>query len=320
MPAPILGLHHVTAIVGDVQENIDFYAGLLGLRLVKTTVNFDDPQTYHLYFGDDLGRPGTLVTFFPWPTGRWGSRGTGQISAFAFGIPEASLGYWERRIDGAGVRYGGPGARFGDQTLSFYDPAGLLVELIAQPGAEARDAWAQGPIPAEHAIRGLAGVALTVAQTEPTAALLAETLGFRYVGGEDARERYAIGEGASQALVDLISRPDVPYGSFGVGTVHHVAWRVADDAAELDWRRALIERGLAVTPVRERKYFRSIYFSEPGGVVFEIATAGPGFAVDESPEALGRQLMLPPWLEERRGQIAAALPPFQLPLLHQGKE
>ncbi len=207
MSAPLLGIHHITAIVGDVQENVDFYAGLLGLRLVKTTVNFDDPQTYHLYFGDDLGRPGTLITFFPWPTGRWGSRGTGQISAFAFRIPEASLGYWKQRIDAAGVRYGGPEARFGDMTLSFYDPAGLLVELVAQPGAEPGAAWAHGPIPAEHAIRGLAGVTLTVAQTEPTAAFLTDDAGLpRCRWRADERERYAIGEGASAGAC----RPDQP--------------------------------------------------------------------------------------------------------------
>jgi catechol 2,3-dioxygenase-like lactoylglutathione lyase family enzyme len=311
MTPQILGLHHVTAIVGDPQENIDFYAGLLGLRLVKTTVNFDDPHTYHLYFGDERGQPGTLITFFPWPTGRQGARGTGQVSAFAFAVPEGALGYWQGRLREAGVRFGGPDRRFGAPTLSFYDPAGLLVELVERPGAGAQSAFDGGPVPHEQAIRALAGVTLTVPQHEPTAALLTEALGFRQIGSEGSYKRYEIGEGASRALVDVVGRPDVPHGRFGVGTVHHVAWRVADDVAELAARDALIERGYEVTPVRDRSYFKSIYFVEPGGVIFELATDGPGFAVDEAPEELGTHLMLPPWLEGRRAEIEAALLPLR---------
>jgi catechol 2,3-dioxygenase-like lactoylglutathione lyase family enzyme len=311
----ILGLHHVTAIVGDPQENVDFYAGLLGLRLVKTTVNFDDPYTYHFYFGDKLGHPGTLITFFPWPSGRRGARGVGQVSAFAFAVPTASLDYWQERLAAAGVRFGGPERRFGSPTLSFYDPAGLLVELVAEEGAATGEPWSDGPIPVEHTIRRIAGVTLVVPQHGPTAALLAETLGFRRVGSAGSHERYEIGADASRTVVDLVSKPDVPRGRFGVGTVHHVAWRVADDAQELAWRQALIERGYDVTPVRDRSYFRSIYFSEPGGVIFELATDGPGFAIDETPEELGSQLMLPGWLEPRRAEIAAALPPFHRPTL-----
>ena len=313
MTPRVLGLHHVTAIVGDPQENVDFSAGLLGLRLVKTTVNFDDPYTYHFYFGDELGHPGTLITFFPWPSGRRGARGTGQVSAFAFGVPTASLNYWQERLTAASVRFGGPEARFGSPTLSFYDPAGLLVELVAEEGTAASEPWPDGPVPAEHAIRRIAGVTLAVPQHGPTAALLAETLGFRYVGAAGSYERYEIGSGASRTVVDVVSRPDVPHGRFGVGTVHHVAWRVADDTQQLAWRQALIKRGYEVTPVRDRSYFRSIYFNEPGGVIFELATDGPGFAIDETPEQLGSRLKLPGWLEPRRAEIAAALPPFHLP-------
>jgi glyoxalase family protein len=311
MTPRILGLHHVTAIVGDPQENVDFYAGLLGLRLVKTTVNFDDPHTYHFYFGDEQGRPGTLITFFPWPSGRRGARGVGQVSAFVFAVPAESLGYWQERLTTAGVRYGGPEQRFGSPTLSFYDPAGLLVELVSEDDA-AGEPWQAGPIPAEHAIRRIAGVTLTVPQPAPTATLLSETLGFRHVGAAGSHERYEIGAGASRTVVDVVGRPDVPRGRFGVGTVHHVAWRVADDEQQLDWRQALIERGHEVTPVRDRSYFRSIYFNEPGGVIFELATDGPGFAIDEAPEELGSHLMLPDWLEPRRDEIAAALLPFQV--------
>ena len=319
MTPGILGLHHVTAIVGDPQENVDFYAGLLGLRLVKTTVNFDDPYTYHFYFGDELGHPGTLITFFPWPSGRRGARGAGQVSAFAFAVPAASLDYWQERLTAAGVRFGGPEARFGSPTLSFYDPAGLLVELVAEDAAAAGEPWLDGPIPAEHAIRRIAGVTLVVPQQEPTATLLGETLGFRRVGSAGSHERYEIGAGASRTVVDVVGRPDVPRGRFGVGTVHHVAWRVADDEQQLAWRATLIDGGYEVTPVRDRSYFRSIYFSEPGGVIFELATDGPGFAIDEAPEQLGSRLMLPDWLEPRRAEIAAALPPFEVPTADQTK-
>jgi glyoxalase family protein len=320
MAPHILGLHHVTAIVGDPQENVDFYAGLLGLRLVKTTVNFDDPHTYHLYFGDDLGRPGTLITFFPWPTGRRGARGVGQVSAFAFAVPAASLDYWQARLSAAGVRFGGPESRFGSPTLSFYDPAGLLVELVADERAAAEQAWSNGPVSAEHAIRRIAGVSLVVPQQAPTATLLAETLGFRHIGSAGAHQRYEIGAGASRVVVDVLDRPDVPRGRFGVGTVHHIAWRVADDDRQLTWREMLLERGYQVTPVRDRSYFHSIYFSEPGGVIFELATDGPGFAIDEAPAELGSHLKLPEWLEPRRAEIAAALLPFHLPITEQIKE
>jgi glyoxalase family protein len=317
MTPHILGLHHVTAIVGDPQENVDFYAGLLGLRLVKTTVNFDDPHTYHFYFGDELGHPGTLITFFPWPSGRRGARGVSQVSAFAFAVPAASLSYWQARLAAAGVRFGGPESRFGSPTLSFYDPAGLLVELVAEEEDAASQPWLDGPIPAEHSIRRIAGVTLTVPEQAPSAALLSEMLGFHYVGSAGSHERYEIGEGASRTVVDLVGRPDVPRGRFGVGTVHHVAWRVADDAQELAWRQALIEHGYEVTPVRDRRYFRSIYFNEPGGVIFELATDGPGFTIDEEADKLGGHLMLPDWLEPRRGVIAAALLPFQVPTADQ---
>jgi glyoxalase family protein len=313
MTPHILGLHHVTAIVGDPQANVDFYGGLLGLRLVKTTVNFDDPYTYRLYFGDELGHPGTLITFFPWPSGRQGRRGSGQIAAFAFAVPEAALGYWQERLGAAGTRFGGPEQRFGAPALSFYDPAGLLIELVAQPGSLAGEAWAGSPVPAEHAIRGLAGVTLNVQQHDPTAALLTETLGFGHVGAAGKYERYALGEAESRVLVDVVARPDVPRGQFGVGTVHHVAWRVADDEQQLAWRAALVDGGHEVTPVRDRKYFHSIYFRDPGGVIFELATDQPGFTVDETPAELGTHLMLPEWLEQRRAEIEAALPPLSLP-------
>lgn len=308
----LFGLHHVTAIVDDPQENIDFYANVLRLRLVKQTVNFDDPYTYHLYYGDDQGQPGTIITFFPWPDGRCGSRGVGQISAIAFAVPQGALAFWQARLEENGFHVGGPEQRFGAAVLSLYDPAGLLLELVEQPG-RGRGSAAGSDVPPEAAIQGLFGVTLTVAQAAPTAAFLLERLGFRPIEGAAGQARYAIGEGADAAFVDLIERPDVPRGQIAAGSVHHVAWRVADDTAIVQWQQELTRQEAGVTDIRDRQYFRSIYFREPGGVLFEIATDPPGFAFDEAPAELGRHLMLPPWLEPRRREIERRLPPINLP-------
>lgn len=313
MNTRILGLHHMTAIVADPQENIDFYTRVLGLRLVKQTVNFDDPYTYHLYYGDELGRPGTIVTFFPWAGMQRGSRGTGQVSATTFAVPEGALGYWEQRLTEHGVRYGGPEQRFGEPVLSFYDPAGLLLELVEQRSAAMREAWHGGSVPAEYAIRGMAGVTLTLARLEPTAHLLTDLMGFRQGTADGDRTRFTIGDGAVEVFADVVTRPDTPFGQIAVGSVHHIAWRVADDDQQQAWREELVRNGFDVTPVRDRKYFHSIYFREPGGVLFEIATDTPGFAVDEPPAQLGQNLMLPPWLEPMRSQITGRLQPLTVP-------
>lgn len=315
MDTPILGIHHVTAMVADPQQNIDFYTGVLGLRLVKQTVNFDDPYTYHLYYGDELGRPGTIVTFFPWVGIRPGSRGTGLVSALAFAVPAAALDYWAARLADHGVRASEPELRFGAQVLSFYDPAGLLLEIVAQPGVEDCPAWQGGPVPAEYALRGLAGVTLTLQTATPTATLLTERLGFRHSATAGNRTRYLISDGTTETAVDILARPDVPFGIMGSGSVHHIAWRVADAAGQLAWREHLTRHGLEVTPVRDRQYFHSIYFREPGGTLFEIATDTPGFAIDETPEQLGTMLKLPPWLESQRTAIQERLPALTLPTL-----
>jgi glyoxalase family protein len=313
MRSPLLGIHHLSAIVDDPQENIDFYTKVLGLRLVKQTVNYDDPSTYHFYFGDEQGRPGTLVTFFPWPGARGGSRGTGQISAFAFAVPFGALAFWQQQLSEIGWRFGGPEERAGELVLSFYDPAGLLIELLERPTERRGSASPIAGVPLEAAITGLHGVTLTVASLEPSAAFLTERLGFRPLEGDAERARYAVGEGEDTAVVTLVARPDVPRGQLVAGSVHHVAWRVADEATLMAWRGALEAQDVSVTPVRDRYYFRSVYFNEPGGVVFELATDGPGFARDESPTALGARLMLPPWLEPRREEIARRLPPVTFP-------
>lgn len=313
MATALLGLHHVTAIVDEPQENLDFYSLVLGLRLVKQTVNFEDPYTYHLYYGDAAGRPGTIVTFFPWPGGRRGSRGAGQLSAFAFAVPAGALAFWQRQLAEINWHFGGPEERDGALVLSFYDPAGLLIELVEQADVAGGEAVAGSGLPPEAAIAGLYGVTMTVAAGEPSGAFLVDQLGFRPLGGDAQRARFAIGEGPDTAVLTLLARPELPRGQVAAGSIHHVAWRVPDETALVAWQTALTEGGARVTPVRDRTYFRSIYFREPGGVLFELATDQPGFAVDEPPAALGSALRLPPWLEPRRAALVDRLPPLVLP-------
>jgi len=315
MTPEIAGIHHVTAIAGDPQQNVDFYAGTLGLRLVKLTVNFDDPGTYHLYYGDGLGRPGTIMTFFPWPGAPRGTIGLGQVGVTAFSVPRDSLDFWHRRLDTGGVATRGPTRRFDEQVLEFDDPDGLPLELVAGGGL-ARPGWENGPVKAEHAIRGFHSVALVERAPRDASArttqLLTESMRCRLIAEQDDRLRYAMGDGEPGALVDVLLAA-VPRGQTAAGTVHHVAWRTPDDANQAAWRERIGAAGLDVTPVRDRQYFRSVYFREPGGVLFEIATDLPGFATDESPEHLGERLRLPPWLEPKRETIERALPPLRTP-------
>ena len=303
MPKSIPGIHHVTAIAGDPQRNLEFYTGLLGLRLVKLTVNFDDPDTYHLYYGDGAGRPGTILTFFPWPGAPKGRTGTGQLTVVAFSAPEGALGYWMERVRAHGIDFEGPSTRFGEQVLAFRDPDGLRLELVSHAGGEG------------HAIRGFHGVTLSEQGHERTAALLTGTLGFRFAGQAGNRFRYQTAFGGPGSFVDILDLPEEPPGRVAAGTVHHVAWRAAGAAEQQAWREEIARQGLNVTPVVDRKYFRSIYFREPGGVLFEIATDPPGFTVDEPLEELGTHLLLPPWLEPRRAEIERRLPPLSLPQL-----
>jgi glyoxalase family protein len=313
MNPSISGIHHVTAIAGAPQPNVDFYVGLLGLRMVKLTVNFDDPGTYHLYYGDAQGRPGSVLTFFPWPGAPRGARGTGQATETAFSVPSGSLQFWSKRLHDAGVENQGPFGRFGDQVLRLTDPDGLEIEIIAAEREDRRAPWERGSVLGEHAIRGFHSVTLTEAEPKATATLLQEALGFRRVAEAENRVRYEIGEGGPGTTVDVMREPRARRGLVSVGTVHHVAWRTPNDQEQAGWRVSLAKRGHRVTPVADRHYFRSIYFREPGGVLFEIATDSPGFAVDESVERLGTALKLPPWLEPRRAEITKTLPPLTLP-------
>src|SRR5215207_10103377 len=309
-PHPI---HHVTAIAGDPQRNLHFYAGVLGLRFVKRTVNFDDPGTYHFYFGDATGSPGSILTFFAWPGANAGRTGTGQVAVTSLAIPPASLGWWLERLVTHGVRHEMPVRRFGaEQALAFRDPDGLLLELVAHPGALAREGWGGGPVPAEHAVRGVHGVTLWEEGLEDTAAVLTGPLGFRELTSEENVFRFAAGEAQPGAFVDVRCAPDFWRGSLGVGAVHHVAFRVRDDAEQLALRADVAGRGLNVTPQLDREYFRSIYFREPGGVLFELATDAPGFLVDEPFEALGSTLRLPPQYEQMRGDLERTLPPIDV--------
>jgi glyoxalase family protein len=306
------GIHHVTAIASDPQRNLDFYTQSLGLRLVKITINYDDPASYHFYYGDGLGHPGTLLTFFAWPGGQKGRQGTGQAAVTAFAIPQASLGYWMERLGALGIKHEGPTSRFDEKVLTFRDPDGLALELVARSDAATRPGWGGGTVPEEHAIRGIHNVTLWVDGDARTITALTAGMGFREVAREDTTTRFATGAGGSGSFVDVRNAQGFWRGEVAVGTVHHVAWRTPDDAEQLTWRDILAQSGLRATPVMDRQYFHSIYFREPGGVLYEIATDPPGFGIDETPEQLGSDLRLPSWLEPHRSLIAAGLPRLRL--------
>ncbi len=305
------GIHHVTAIASDAVRNLEFYASVLGLRLVKKTVNFDDPGTYHFYFGDRTGRPGTILTFFPWRGARRGSEGPGQATATGFSVPVGSMGFWGERLDRAGVVREAAVERFGLEILPFRDPDGLRLELVEEAPFDGSDPWTGSEVPEDYAIRGFHGVTLTENALEPSARLLVERLGFEPAGEVGDRYRFEARGSGSGRVVELLHRPNLAPGGMGAGTVHHVAYRAADDEQQGAFAGELAAAGVPVTPVQDRRYFRSIYFREPGGVLFEIATDSPGFATDESIEDLGTALMLPPWLESSRDRIESVLQPLE---------
>ena len=310
-PTPIVGLHHVTAIASDPQRNLDFYTEVLGLRFVKRTINFDDPGSYHFYFGDDLGSPGTILTFFPWPHATRGSVGAGETSATAFSIPRTSLPFWEARLAEPSVNAARQPDRFGDAVLGFSDPDGMKLELIGHDDTGAAHGSRTSAISAEHAIRGFHGVTLSETSLERTAPVL-EKMGFARAGQEDDRHRFSAPGNALGRHVDVVVYPQASHGRMGAGSVHHIAFRAPDDDQQLAWRETIQGMRLKVTTVQDRTYFHSIYFREPGGVLFEIATDPPGFSLDEPLERLGETLKLPPWLETRRSSVEASLPAISL--------
>jgi glyoxalase family protein len=308
---PIVGLHHVTAIVSNPQRTLDFYTQLLGLRFVKRTINFDDPGSYHLYFGDDAGSPGTILTFFAWPGATRGKAGVGETLAVAFSVPPASVDYWDEHLRSAGIAVEPAVNRFGESVLSFADPDGMQLEIVGHAeAAEARPAR-DAAIPAQHAIRGFFGVTLAEGGFAETEKVLGE-MGYSRVAEEGSRYRFAAPGNALANRIDVLVVPDLGRGRTGAGTVHHIAFRNVDDASQLNWRARLAAFPLDVTPVMDRTYFHSIYFREPGGVLFELATDPPGFAFDEPLVSLGESLKLPPWLESKRSLIEKHLPSLEL--------
>jgi glyoxalase family protein len=306
----VRGLHHVTAIAGPAQENLDFYAGVLGMRLVKKSVNQDDPGTYHLFYADAEGHPGTDLTFFPWAQMAPSREGYGLSSEVSLAVPPGSLDFWGERLQQHGVNVSPLESRFGQPVLPLRDPHGLRVALVESQDSLSRSfsPWEQSPIPEAHQIRGLESARLVERDLVRTSSFLTEAMGFAHLGTENGWHRYGVAGGKSGAYVDLYESPTSGRGAWGTGSIHHLAWRVDDEAHQLEVRRRVLEGGSRPTPVIDRFWFKSVYFPEPGGVLFELATEGPGFAVDEDPAHLGESLVLPPWLEPKRAQIEAELP------------
>ncbi|MFE5321974.1 ring-cleaving dioxygenase [Paenibacillus sp. NPDC056579] len=305
------GIHHITAFVRNAQETVDFYSGILGLRLVKKTINFDAPEVYHLYFGNEIGGPGTIITFFPFAGSRKGRIGGGQVGITTYVVPVGTLDFWEARLTQFGVSVM-KASRFGEEYLQFADKDGLRLEIVErEEGPQSQ--WTFGGVPADKAIKGFGGAVLYSTAPESTMKLLVQVMGLQKVGQEGAYARFRA-TGDLGNLIDVRVDP-MPYGAGGAGTVHHIAWRAKDDADHAEWRRHVEQNGLHPTPIVDRQYFNAIYFREEGGILFEIATDPPGFARDEEAEHLGEKLMLPAWYEENRQAIERNLEPIEVRVL-----
>lgn len=311
MSMQVNGLHHVTAIAGDAQQNLDFYADLLGMRLVKRSVNQDDPGTYHLFYADAAGSPGADLTFFPWPRRAPPRPGHGLALEVALEVPPGSLDYWEGRLGRRGARLGARERRFAQTVLPLEDPHGLRLALVEAAEPRRFEAWSGSPVPAERQVRGLFGARLGERDAAPTVAFLGSALGLQHLASDEGWDRYGVPGAAG--VVDVRAMPRAGRGAWGVGAVHHIAWRVEDEAHQLEMRQRALAAGAVPTPVIDRFWFKSVYFKEPGGVLFELATDGPGFGVDEDLAHLGETLVLPPWLEDRRDAIEAGLPRLEMP-------
>ncbi len=312
MAKSILGIHHITAIAGEPEQNILFYNRLLSLRLVKITVNFDDPTSYHLYYGDGQGHPGTILTFFMWPGALRGRIGNSQLTATSFAVPLGAGQYWRERFRANGVKYESPQERFGEVVIPFADPDGLRLELIETRRGDDTHPWSGSEVTPDVAIRGFHSATLSETGYERTAALLSDSMGLRLAGNEQNRFRYEVTGAGPGKNIDLVCAPGGAHGNIAVGTVHHIAWRTQDDAEQREWLGELRRLGYDLSPVMDRIYFHSIYYREPGSVLFEIATDPPGFTVDEPLEQLGTTLKLPPWFESHRAEIEASLPEISI--------
>ncbi|MCM3724645.1 ring-cleaving dioxygenase [Neobacillus cucumis] len=309
------GIHHISAMVNGAQRNIDFYAGVLGLRLVKKTINFDRPEVYHLYFGNETGQPGTVITFFPWAKQLKGRIGAGQVGVTSYVTPKGSVPFWENRLRKFGVEFTSS-IRFGETYLKFNDPDGLQLELIEKDEGPL-NTWNFGGVQAENAIKGFGGAVLFSAQPHLTTDVLENILGFDCLGQENEFLRFK-SEGNIGNTIDIHLNPSVR-GLMGAGTVHHIAWRAKDEEEHQKWRLLLLEKGYYPTEILDRNYFKALYFHEQGGILFEIATDPPGFAVDEPPQELGKKLMLPSWLESQREELEETLPPVEVRVLEGDK-
>jgi glyoxalase family protein len=309
------GIHHITAMVNDAQRNIDFYAGVLGLRLIKKTINFDRPEVYHLYFGNETGDPGTVITFFPWEKQLKGRIGTGQVGVTSYLIPKGSIPFWENRLKQFNIEYGSS-FRFGEKYIKFNDPDGLLLELVEREEGPINH-WSIGGVQAENAIKGFSGAILYSAQPHKTTEVLENVMGLECMGQEGDYLRFkAVGQLGN--TIDIQLNPSVR-GLMGAGTVHHIAWRAQDEEDLLRWRSLLQDKEYHPTEIRNRNYFNAVYFHEEGGILFEIATDPPGFSVDEPVAELGKKLMLPSWLESKRKELEENLPPIKVRVLKEDK-
>jgi len=313
MGVSVHGIHHVTCIAGDAQENLDFYVALLGMRLVKKSVNQDDPGTYHLFYADRVGNPGTDFTFFSWPQMEPGRRGIGLTVEVSFAVQPGSLLYWQDRLQRYRVEHRATESRFGETTLPFEDVHGLQLALVETEDDRQFVPWENSPVPSEYQLRGMHSVRLWERKLAHTQAILTRRMGFGLLGEEDGWDRFGVEGGGSGKLVEIKELPEERRGEWGTGSVHHVAWRVKDSEEQMALREGIANAGLRPTPQIDRFWFKSVYFKEPGGVLFELATDGPGFDRDEEMEHLGEQLILPPWLESQREKIEAALPSLEMP-------
>jgi glyoxalase family protein len=306
MENKIQGLHHITAIAGDAKTNFKFYKEVLGLRFIKRTVNFDDPKTYHFYFGDEIGSAGTILTFFPWGAGiPQGRRGSGMATEIGYSVPKGSLDFWVNRFEEHNVIYNKPATKFGEKYLTFLDPDGLKLELVETE--DTRKPWTTEEVSANNATRGFHSITITLNDIKGTANILTSIFGYKLVGQETNRYRYVVDTVDNASIVDLVELPSEKRGHVANGTVHHVAFRVKDDKTLMFFREKIESAGLNITPQIDRNYFHSLYFREPGGVLFEIATDNPGFMVDETTEELGQNLKLPAQYESRRNEIESQL-------------
>jgi glyoxalase family protein len=304
----ILGLHHITAIAGDAQRNYDFYTKALGVRLVKKTVNFDDPGTYHFYYGDEKGTPGSILTFFPWEGIRKGQTGTGMATEIGYAVPKGSLEFWKNRLDEMKVKHSSVDERFGEQYLQLEDPDGLILNLVVPGTEDNRKPWTTEEIKEDVATKGFHSVVLTLRNNEPTAKILTDIFGYTLSGQEGNRYRFITDASPTANIVDIVEEPDGRPGLNAGGTNHHIAFRAKDDTVMMEFREKVRKAGFNITEKIDRNYFYSLYFREPGGVLFEIASDNPGFAIDEPVSELGTHLMLPPQYESNRGRIEEWLP------------